>query len=156
MFTYIKSCTRFLFVCLFVFITGTELFISASGEAGLCVIAYHRPKTASYCHFFLSKTEHLDFLNSTLRRRDKDDRDFFICLMLAFEPRTWHVHSDCVAAELQPQLWRLLFFFKYLLLLSSIMCVLVEVVDGKGPVRTEVSQPHRAGVILWLIVSSLN
>lgn len=28
--------------------------------------------------------------------------------------------------------------------------------DGRGPVRTEVSQPYRAGVILWLVVSSLN
>lgn len=66
------------------------------------------------------------------------------------------MHSECLAAELQPQLWRLLFFFKYLLLLSSIMCVSMGVVDGRGPVRTEVTQPHRAGVILWLVVSSLN
>lgn len=141
MFTYIKSCTRFLFVCFYHRDRIVHFCLSKKLTFGWLHIT--GPKLLHNV-IFLSKTEHLGSLSSTVRRRERDDRDFFICSMLGFEPRTWHVHSECLAAELQPQLWRLLFFFKYLLLLSSIMCVSMGVVDGRGPVRTEVTQPPQS------------
>jgi hypothetical protein len=81
------------------------------------------------------------------------DSDFFICPMWAIETRTWYMWSKFSNAQLYPQLWKLLFFFKYLFLLFSITCMLVEISRWvQCPLRPELPG---AEVILQVVVSCL-